>query len=44
MPLDRSRRMLLAGGSALALTLATRLGAVARAEPLREITVYKSPT
>lgn len=42
MPLDRSRRMLLAGGSALAVTLATRLGAVA--QPLAEVTVYKSPT
>ena len=44
MPLDGSRRMLLAGGSALALTLATRLGAVARAEPLPEVTVHMSPT
>jgi hypothetical protein len=34
--------MFLAGGSTLALTLATRIGAVA--QPLPEVTVYKSPT
>ena len=44
MQVATSRRGLLAGGTALALTLATRLGAVARAEPLPEVTVYKSPT
>lgn len=44
MPLDRSRRALLAGGTALAFTLVTRVGSVVRAEPPPEVTVYKSPT
>ncbi|MGH7322983.1 MAG: hypothetical protein ACRELA_25635 [Candidatus Rokuibacteriota bacterium] len=44
MKVERSRRSFLAGGAVLILTLATRLGAVARAEPLPDVTVYKSPT
>ena len=44
MRVDRSRRGFLAGGTALVLTLATRMGSGARAEPLPEVTVYKSPT
>lgn len=44
MRVERSRRRFLAGGAALALMLATRPGTVARAQPLPEVTVYKTPT
>jgi hypothetical protein len=44
MHVERSRREFLAGAATLALMLATRTGAVARAEPLPEVTVYKTPT
>lgn len=44
MDVERSRLILLAGGAALAFTLTTRLGSVARSEPLAEVTLYKSPT
>lgn len=44
MHVERSRIALLVGGTALALELTTRIGSVARSEPLPEITVYKAPT
>ncbi len=44
MKVERSRLSFLAGGAALVLTLAPRVGSVVRAEPLPEVTVYKSPT
>ena len=44
MAVERSRIMLLAGGAAFALALASGTGRRARAESLPEVTVYKSPT
>jgi hypothetical protein len=44
MPIERSRITLLAGGAALAITLATRRWARAAAGPAPAVTVYKNPT
>jgi hypothetical protein len=44
MSVERGRLTILAGGVALAITAASRLGRVAAAESLPEVTVYKSPT
>lgn len=44
MSVERSRVIMLTGGAALALTLTTWLGSMARSEALPEVTVYKSPT
>lgn len=44
MDVERSRITLLAGGTALALALTTRIRSLAWPGPLPEITVYKSPT
>ena len=43
MEIERSRRSVLTGGTALLVTLVTGSGA-ARADTLPEVTVYKSPT
>lgn len=44
MHVERSRIRLLLGGVALGVMLAAGLDSGARAEPLPEVTVYKSPT
>ena len=44
MGVERSRRILLTGGTAFLVTCLIRGGAVVRADALPEVTVYKSPT
>jgi hypothetical protein len=44
MSVERSRRRFLAGGTALAVVLVSRIGAVVRADALSDVTVYKTPT
>jgi hypothetical protein len=44
MAVERSRITLLTGGAAFTLALVTGRRFHARAEPLPEVTVYKSPT
>jgi hypothetical protein len=44
MEVARSRRSILAGGTALVFTLFARNGATVRADTLPEVTVYKTPT
>jgi hypothetical protein len=44
MEVVRSRRSILVGGTALAVTLFARSRGTVRADTLSEVTVYKSPT
>ena len=44
MGVERSRQILLTGGTAFLITFIARGGAVVGADALPEVTVYKSPT